>query len=41
MTFREVLIISGDHHLLEVVRYRQIAIITGREFLNRLEAPPD
>lgn len=33
------LVVSGDHHLLDLARYRTISIITISAFLQRLELP--
>jgi len=32
------LVISGDHHLLDLIEYQGISILTAREFLERLAA---
>ena len=34
------LIVSGDRHLLDLGEYRDIPIITAREFLDRLRSEP-
>jgi len=34
------LIVSGDHHLLDLGAYQGIPIVTAREFLERLQAAP-
>lgn len=35
---KAILIVSGDGHLLELETFRNIPIITGREFIRRLES---
>lgn len=32
------IVVSGDHHLLELGNYQGINIVTGRDFIDRLEA---
>ncbi len=39
MAAKADIIVSGDHHLLDLKRYEEIEILTCRDFLDRMAAP--